>query len=328
MLAKFQLSDPLAITEWVDSITSWPQINLGKIFHYIIENKAFDTDYIGQYKVKKAYSYFKSGFVSQILVFNVGNENKILLKSSVLPSQNVSSAEHIVWILADASGNIITAYCSCTAGLSQCCNHVIAVLYKIEYAVSQGFTRPTCTETKSKFNDRSTKIVKGCRVDDLIIEKHMAEKKPQKQSICSEIKSSFDPRFGNKSKIEKNSFFDGLHEVTPNSSIFLSLPRNTADLTPDPLPKVAEKVLNELSEQPYEEMIEDLMKKLVLSDSQLTELERMTRDQSNCPLWHEQRIGRLTASSHRQIYQILNYIMHNKKNVPVTSLLSKIMNSA
>ena len=213
MLAKFQLSDPLAITEWVDSITSWPQINLGKIFHYIIENKAFDTDYIGQYKVKKAYSYFKSGFVSQILVFNEGNENKILLKSSVLPSQNVSSAEHIVWILADASGNIITAYCSCTAGLSQCCNHVIAVMYKIEYAVSQGFTRPTCTETKSKFNDRSTKIVKGCRVDDLIIEKHMAEKKPQKQSICSEIKSSFDPRFGNKSKIEKNSFFDGLHEV-------------------------------------------------------------------------------------------------------------------
>ena len=54
-------------TGWKDDITSWPAVDLGKIFHYILEKKTFEAEYIGQYEVKKAYSYFKSGFVAQIL---------------------------------------------------------------------------------------------------------------------------------------------------------------------------------------------------------------------------------------------------------------------
>ncbi len=72
-----------------DYITSWPAVDLGKIFHYILEKEAFEADYVGQYKVKKACSYFKSGAAAQILslVLYVRGKNVILLKSSTLPSQ-------------------------------------------------------------------------------------------------------------------------------------------------------------------------------------------------------------------------------------------------
>lgn len=165
-----------------DDLTTWPLVDLGKIFHYIISKKAFEADYVGQYKVKKAYSYFKSGFVAQVLSLKLtgANKDKILLKTSVLPSQNVNSAEHTVWVLADKGSDVLTAYCACTAGLSRCCNHVIAVLYKIEYAVSQGMTNPTCTDVKCRFNDRSKRVIKGCRVNGIVLEKHVVSKKINK----------------------------------------------------------------------------------------------------------------------------------------------------
>ena len=31
---------------------------MGQIFSYVLENKSFETEYIGPYKVRKAYSFF------------------------------------------------------------------------------------------------------------------------------------------------------------------------------------------------------------------------------------------------------------------------------
>ena len=67
-LRKYDLSDPKSSdTTWVDDMTKWPPVDLGKIFAYILSNKEFDSDYIGKYKDEKAYSYWKSNFVGTIL---------------------------------------------------------------------------------------------------------------------------------------------------------------------------------------------------------------------------------------------------------------------
>ena len=118
--------------------------DIGHIFSYILERKAFSTQYIGQYKIRKAYSFFKSGFVDKVFVkiYNI----KIFIKSSVVPSQRINNETQSPWILCAKSGEIITAFCSCTAGVCQCCNHVVAVLNKIEYANKEGLTEPTCSE--------------------------------------------------------------------------------------------------------------------------------------------------------------------------------------
>ena len=55
--------------------------------------------------------------------------------------------ENEVWVVSNPDGMIITPWCSCMAGASGCCNHVIAVLYKVEYANANNFCSSACTST-------------------------------------------------------------------------------------------------------------------------------------------------------------------------------------
>ena len=123
---------------------------------------------MGQYKIRKAFRYFKNGFVDKIVTKPM-NDHSMLAKTVVMPSQRLNDDKHLVWILFDKSGNIITAHCSCTAGMSQCCNHIVAALYKIEFANENGLTSPLCTEESCKWNT-STKAISPMKIKDMDIE--------------------------------------------------------------------------------------------------------------------------------------------------------------
>ena len=71
LLSQSGIEDPRKLNEnvWQNNLTTWPNIDLGDIFHYILETKAFGTDCIGKYKastrqarcslISKAYMYIK-----------------------------------------------------------------------------------------------------------------------------------------------------------------------------------------------------------------------------------------------------------------------------
>ena len=84
-LREFNILDPKNIEKElrVDNLTAWPKINLGNIFEYILRMKEFDKEYIGKYKDQKAYSYYNSGFVGEILVSKINEDTKIALFWSV-----------------------------------------------------------------------------------------------------------------------------------------------------------------------------------------------------------------------------------------------------
>ncbi len=98
----------------------WPHIDLGKIFAFVIEKRAYGTEYIGH----------------KIFVKLIGGA-KVLLKDQVTSSQKLR-VPCDVWLLSSRSGEILCAYCSCTAGFAECCNHVIAIAYKVEFANACG----------------------------------------------------------------------------------------------------------------------------------------------------------------------------------------------
>ena len=53
---------------------------------------------------------------------------------------------HKVWVCVLKSDHTIkTAHCSCMAGMSATCNHVAALLFRVEAAVRYGLTNPSCT---------------------------------------------------------------------------------------------------------------------------------------------------------------------------------------
>ena len=88
LLSEYGILDPRTIKEWYGDVSLWPCVDIGKIFSFIISKKAFETEYIGQYKGKKAFSYFMSGFVPEINSSKVSPE-MVVLKSRLTSSQKV-----------------------------------------------------------------------------------------------------------------------------------------------------------------------------------------------------------------------------------------------
>ena len=98
-----------------ENIRLWPKTNIGQIFNYILESKAFETEYIGQYKLRKAYSFYRTGFADNFFVKNE-NPDKVIIRSSVTPSQRIINQKHQLWILFDMDGSAITGIFSCAVG--------------------------------------------------------------------------------------------------------------------------------------------------------------------------------------------------------------------
>ena len=50
------------------------------------------------------------------------------------------------------SGKIRSSFhCTCTAGMGQSCNHIVAAMYRIEAAVRNGLTNPSCSSTANQW---------------------------------------------------------------------------------------------------------------------------------------------------------------------------------
>ena len=155
-LRDFDLDDPKKCenSNKKDDITLWPKITLGNIFEYILSLREFNYEYIGKYKDQKAYSYFDSNFVGEITI-NKPRYDVTVLFSNVRASMSVNEEKEL-WIAARPDGHVLTAWCSCMAGSGQCCNHVSATLYKVEYANSHDFISPSFTSMPCGWN-KSTK---------------------------------------------------------------------------------------------------------------------------------------------------------------------------
>ena len=164
--------DPLSVTSdcLVDDVTKWPSVDLGKIFSYILKLKEFDAEYVGKYKDQKGYSYYQSGFVGTIWYFYSKeiSINLCFLFCKVTPSQSVRD-ERELWVAIDkVTMDICTAWCSCIAGTGECCNRVIATLYKLEYAVSNLFTDPACTSMPCGWNKGTFSISGSGKIKGLV----------------------------------------------------------------------------------------------------------------------------------------------------------------
>ena len=118
----------------MDDIATWPALDVGKIFALFLLKSSLIVTVLESTKYAR-YSYFASGFVGTI--FSFSSPQYIVLKCKVVQSQRVRDEAHDVWIgIRKSCSEICVAWCSCTAGHSQSCNHVMALLYKVEHAVT------------------------------------------------------------------------------------------------------------------------------------------------------------------------------------------------
>ena len=134
--------------EWIDDMRDWPDIQYGDIYNYLVSNKACDGLEMKNYKSMDSYNYFKSGSVGKIL-HHIVDDNYIIMKTDVRPSQRVRNEHHSPWMVCHFNGTIHNGGCSCMAGKYKTCSHVGAMLWKLEYAVKRGLTGKSCTDVQA-----------------------------------------------------------------------------------------------------------------------------------------------------------------------------------
>ena len=95
-----------------------------------------DTELFSSFKgIDKGYNFFRSGHVQQIEMVEGGEFS--FVRCNVLPSMK-KCAPYKAKVCLLPNGMVKMALCTCTAGLSGCCNHVAALLYALEEFVRFG----------------------------------------------------------------------------------------------------------------------------------------------------------------------------------------------
>ncbi|KAK3108959.1 hypothetical protein FSP39_019796 [Pinctada imbricata] len=176
-ISQTKLPDPLQLYEnWQDEkqgMRHWPPIFITDLTKFLMSYESEDTakQHLNQYKIGKAYQYFKSEWLKEVYYHPVDRASLYcFLRAKCTPSQSLRSDAHTAWICCEkVSGDIKSAYCTCTAGYEQTCNHVAGLLFRVEYANKMGYT--SCTSSKCEWVVPKEKSLEPAMIKDMTFER-------------------------------------------------------------------------------------------------------------------------------------------------------------
>ena len=331
-------TDPKSIPDaaWIDDVSKWPELDDGKLFSYILKVKAVETDYIGAYKDQKAYSYWMSGFVGAVWICaSPTDKDVVFLKSEVCPSQRIHDDPHKVWVCVkggEKNHSLCTSWCTCIAGSGEACNHVIALLYKVNYAYKKSYISPACTSVPQGWNKGTKKEVKPSRISDVVFRKDKKTKKGEISTpTAADAQQKFDPRHSAQRVMtdERVSLLlHGVKNVNPGACVFTSVGLELNDGIPPTIIDAASDFISSSDiVKPIEENGPSFLESIQLNTTQVKKLERITRGQQTNNVWYAQRCGRITASNIHDVYTKTNSILkkRGKKKHHYSQMVDRII---
>lgn len=115
------IPDPLVLDSgWegeASGMYKWPKITHGDIVTYLNGKSGLDAkDTLNKYKEGKAYSFYSSDFVKEVMI-NRHSDCLSFLKTCVTHSTKMNEPPHRTWAcISHPGGEVLRAYCTCTAG--------------------------------------------------------------------------------------------------------------------------------------------------------------------------------------------------------------------
>ena len=110
------------------------------------------------------------------------------------------------------------------------CNlqQIIALLYKVNFAVQSGYTDPACTSVPCGWNHSTHKDVQPGKVIEMDIRKDKASRNGNNEArgIIKDAWRAFDPRKKGQQEIresKKTCFLNGLEQTRPTAQILKSI---------------------------------------------------------------------------------------------------------
>ena len=248
----------------------------------------------------------------------MANIDLCILKSKVVPCQRVNNKPYVWAILQKDTvdkpgGDILSAYCTCTAGLQGTCNHIVGMLFRIESAVATGATRLSKTSMGCQWNipSGSKVLLKPSKAEELFFNKSKYtgfKSKYCKQKSTKLQLNKYKPSFHLKHQKElkneheiRNKLFGIISSDIRNSCLaeVMYSKRATSNkstyILPPPLPLLVKNLASHINTS-------NPLTHLHLSQEECNAVENATHTQSLNQVWYEQRKGSLTASKFYRIY--------------------------
>ena len=172
---------------------------------------------------------------------------------------------------------IITAWCFSMTGASRCCNHVIAVLYKVEYANANNFCSPACTSIPYDWKKSTKKIIEPKRT--LPYEKRWGREEKRMQEL-----NLFDSRTNihiNVTGVRLSEFFYSLSLSSPSAVLFKSIEGMSIATSMNlSLTNIANEVVVNHKNSSSDEKITLLLRKLCFTEKEIQNIEKSTLGKS------------------------------------------------
>ena len=214
------------------------------------------------------------------------------------------------------------------AGLGESCTHIGALLFKIEAAVRAGFTRRACTDEACLWNDDFKENVTPGELCNI---NFYSATSIQDFKDCTGNRSNnlFPGAKIQPTESEIDSFLQNLSQQKENKPIVLHAYSKYHEsyipmYKPPARAKLPESLRDwyspECKEKTHEELSaisNKLLESLTVSDETNNYVQKITCKQSESPVWHDVRSGRVTASTAHDV-------LHTNMEKPAESLIKKI----
>ena len=336
------IPDPFSLsTGWIDekAMEFWPSLyfeDMCDCFRMKTPTELYDR-LVNEYKEGKGYRYYTSGWVKEVLYNNIDDHSSVcLFATKVTPSMSIRSPPYQVWAAVEKDtttkhgGKIHAAYCTCTAGLGGCCNHIVGMLFRIQAAVAEGLTHPSCTskacEWKKPKRFEPQKPIKICQVPWKKEKYFQTSSDDYYESVLERSMNYSSMSATDEEHIEKNMETKLGHELrnlVPNSCFIQMLeskpmPKEDTVVCPESLMSIATAQAKRNNSD-----VSMLLAALSMDEKSISDIEAATRKQNKSDDWHEQRMGRITASDFARVSSKVRNITNN----PDTTRLVKHISS-
>ena len=138
----------------------------------------------------------------------------------------------------EKSGKIRSCHCTRMAGMDLSCNHVATAMYKIEVAVRNRLTYPSCTSTANQLFSNH-KEVQPMKAKDMNF---------GREDFCVDTKEKYNPlsKQGIIKMLTLNDFTEDLRDVCHESILFSAVPKPDVDFVTDLVKQQTDEVTENL----------------------------------------------------------------------------------
>ena len=316
----YVVPDQYHLTEgWLseeNGIAFWPFVLYPEIYNYLMFNPGeLSSSDLNDYKTSKGYSFFSCDWIGAVSYYPINSTSLYcLLKTDCRDSESVNSPPHKLWaIIVKKDAKIKAAHCDCMAGMSGTCLHIAGMLFRVEAAVRNGLTNPSCA-TKSCEWLPNRKDVVAVKVRDLKLSCDDFGKRGKKsRKLVSTPKKNYDPPSGcNFKPFKLTDIAAALENVIPQSVLFTAVPKPKIDFVreivtscvekPDGLESIDDIIIMSGS---FEICLRNVSE--IMTAEEVEQIEFYTRGQSSNECWFTFRKGVITGSKGHEVKTKINH---------------------